>query len=120
MALSDPQSVTIDGVAISLPRTSAQANASQYTSADTLTSLVVSSAYAKRTRRTIRLNSSKTAADPFTSGLNLAYSMSAYLVVDHPIFGYTIAEEADVVDGLVAYLAASSGAVVLKLLGGEN
>jgi hypothetical protein len=46
--------------------------------------------------------------------------MSAYLVVNTPKVGYTVAEAKAVVDALVAYLAASSGARVTQLLGGEN
>jgi hypothetical protein len=46
--------------------------------------------------------------------------MSTYLVVDIPIIGFTVAEQTDVVDALSAYMAASSGAAIAKLLGGEN
>jgi hypothetical protein len=46
--------------------------------------------------------------------------MSVSVVVDVPNFGYTVAEEKVIVDGLVAYLTASSGARVTQLLGGEN
>jgi hypothetical protein len=47
--------------------------------------------------------------------------MSTYLVVDLPAAGgYTVAEAKLIVDGLTAYLTASSGAKVTQLLGGEN
>jgi hypothetical protein len=46
--------------------------------------------------------------------------MSVYVVVDVPPQGYTITEQKYVVDALVAYLTASSGAKVTQLLGGEN
>jgi len=46
--------------------------------------------------------------------------MSAYLVVDVPVTGYTVAEAKQIVDGLTAYLTASSRAKVTQLLGGEN
>jgi len=42
------------------------------------------------------------------------------MVVDVPVNGYTVAEAKAVVDALVAYLTASTGAQVTKLLGGEN
>jgi hypothetical protein len=45
--------------------------------------------------------------------------MSAYLVIDVPPVGYTVAEAQAVVDGFLAYLTASSGAKVTQLLGGE-
>jgi hypothetical protein len=46
--------------------------------------------------------------------------MSAYLVVDVPKQGYSIAEQKQIVDALTAYLTASSGARVTQLLGGES
>jgi hypothetical protein len=46
--------------------------------------------------------------------------MSVYLTVDTPVNGYTVAEAKYVVDALVAYLTASTGARVTQLLGGEN
>jgi hypothetical protein len=51
--------------------------------------------------------------------VNQSYSTSVYLVVDAPLVGYTIAEQKQIVDALVAYLTASSGARVTQLLGGE-
>jgi hypothetical protein len=46
--------------------------------------------------------------------------MSTYIVCDVPATGYTIAEQKDIVDALVKYLTASTGANVTKLLGGES
>lgn len=120
MSFSDPQSVTINAIAISLPRVSSGVNAGAFSSSDGLTKMSLSHQYAKRVRRTIRLDVSKVAADPLVGGQNVAYSMSAYLVVDLPTVGYTVAEAKLVVDGLVAYLTATSGARVTQLLGGEN
>jgi len=120
MAFADPQSVTIGATTYSLPRVSSGTNTSTYQSSDGLVQLVPSSLYAKRTRRSLRLNSTKIAADPFTPSVNQSFSMSTYLVVDIPIIGFTVAEQTDVVDALSAYMAASSGAAIAKLLGGEN
>jgi len=119
MAFADPQSVTIGSTANALPRTSSGTDAGAFTSADGTVGLVVSHAYGKRTRRTARVNFSKVAPDPFT-GVNTQFSMSAYVVIDVPVNGFTIAEQKQVVDGLTAYLSASSGARVTQLLGGEN
>lgn len=120
MALTDPQSVTINAVAQSMPRTSVGSNTSTYTQDDQTNQLIVSHQYGKRVRRSIRLNDSKIAANPFDTTRNEQISMSVYLVIDVPPQGYTIVEQQDVVDGLVAYLAASSGAIVTQVLGGEN
>jgi hypothetical protein len=120
MSFADPQSVTINAVATSLPRTSSGINAGTFTKDDATVSLAISHQYGKRTRRTVRLNSSKIASDPFDTTLNQKVSMSAYLVVDVPPQGYTITEQKYIVDALTAYLTASSGARTTQLLGGEN
>lgn len=117
---TDPQSVTINAVAQSLPRTSAGTDSGIFTKDDGNVKLTVSHSYGKRTRRMLRLDHRKVAADPFTTGLNVEYSMGVYIVVDVPKVGYTIAEQKQIVDALTAYLTASSGARVTQLLGGEN
>lgn len=120
MAYSDPQSVTINAVANTLPRVSSGVNAGAFSKDDGTVKLSVSHQYAKRTRRTIRIDFSKIAADPLVSAQNIRYSMSAYLVVDIPVTGFTIAESKYIIDALTLYLTASSGARVTQLLGGEN
>jgi hypothetical protein len=120
MAFADPQSVTINAVAQSLPRISSGVNTGKFQKDDTTVALTVSHQIgATRTRHQVRLDHSKIAADVFTSD-NVKYSMSAYLVVDVPTTGYTIAEQKQIVDGLTAYLTASTGARVTQLLGNEN
>ncbi len=120
MSFADPQSVTISGTAISLPRTSTGVNASTYTSADTLTALTSSHQYGRRTRRQIKLTTSKVTADPLVPSQNTRSSMSCYVVFDVPVNGYTVAEAKAVGDALMTYLTASTGAQITKLLGGEN
>jgi len=120
MSFADPQSVTIGGTTTSLPRVSAGNNQSSYKSNDGLITQTVSSQYGKRVRRTLRLDHSKVAADPFVSGVNTKYSMSTYVVVDVPTTGYTVAEAKAVVDGLMTILTASTGAKITQLLGGDN
>lgn len=118
--LADPQSVTINSVANSLPAVSRGVDQSRYQKDDGLVSLQISHTYAKRTRRVVRLDHSKIAADPLVSSQNIKYSMSAYLVIDVPVTGYTVAEAKQIVDALTAYLTASSGAKVTSVLGGES
>lgn len=120
MAYSDPQSVTISAVANSLPRTSSGVNTGSFTKDDGSVQLLIAHAVNKRARRTARLNVSKIAPDPLISAQNIKFSMTAYLVVDVPQTGFTIAEQKAIVDGLILWLSASSGANVTKLLGGEN
>lgn len=120
MSFADPQSVTINAVATSLPRTSSGQGIGAFSSADGLVTMSVSSAYAKRTRRTIRLNQNKLAADSIVPAQNVRLSGSVYLVTDFPVNGFTVTEQKYLVDALTAYLSASSGAKVTQLLGGEN
>lgn len=120
MAFADPQTVTINAVAQTLPRVSSGENKGGFQKDDANVTLSVSHSYGTRTRRTIRLDHRKVATDPFTTGLNTKYSMSVYMVVDHPQVGYTIAEQKQIVDALTAYLTASTGARATQLLGGEN
>lgn len=120
MAFSDPQSVTINAVAQSLPRVSTGENQGVFRKDDTTVELKVSHSYGKRIRRAIRLTHNKVGVDPLVPTVNVPYSMSVTLVVDGPQVGYTVAEAKQIVDGLTAYLTASSGARVTQLLGGEN
>lgn len=120
MAFADPQVVTVNAVAQSMPRISSGANTGTFQKDDASYKLTVSHDYSKRTRRLLRLDNAKVAADPLAAGINVRATFSAYLVVDEPLTGYTIAEKKQIIDGLVAYLTASSGANVTKLLGGEN
>lgn len=119
MAFADPQTVTISAVAQTLARVSQDPNGT-FLKDDGLVKLTVGQTVAKRTRRLIRLDHSKIAADPLISAQNIKYNMGVYLVFDLPSTGYTVAEAKAISDGFIAYLSASSGAVVTKLLGGEK
>jgi len=121
MAFADPQSVTIATVAQSLPRTSAEPNKGIYKKDDGTVQLTVSHAYGKRTRRVIRLDHAKIAADPLQASTNVRLTASVYLVADTPPgYGYSVAEVKSIVDALTGYLTASSGARATQFLGGEN
>lgn len=120
MAYADPQSITVGGTAASLPRTGSGANGGSFTTSDGKYKIDVSHQYGRRQRRTIRLTEKKISADPLIPSQNSVTSMSTYIVVDTPLNGYTTAEAKAVVDALVAFLAASSGAKVTQLLGGES
>ena len=120
MALADPQSVTINAVAVSLPRTSSDTNAGAFTSNDGTVKETVSHQYGKRNRHLFRIDHSKIAPDPLISSQNIKYSMSFYIVADVPVTGYTVVEQKQVIDGFIAQLNASSGALITKVLGGEN
>ncbi len=119
MGFSDPQSVTISGASVQLPLTSRGVNSGTYTSGDSTVKLLASHSYGKRTRRTVRLEHKKIAADPLTSA-NTQYSMTAYVVFDVPTVGYTVAEATAIGAGLTKWLTDTTNANMTKVLGGEN
>jgi len=116
MAFADPQSITIDGTAVSLPRVSSGVNSGGFASNDGNLKLAVSHTYGKRTRRQYRMDFQKIAPDPLTAA-NTRYTGSVYIVVDQPIVGFTVAELQKQLDGFVKSLTAAQAA---KLFGGEN
>jgi len=124
MSFADPQSVTFAAPlpvgAVSLPRVSVGQYASTYQDTSGLVKLSASSQIGKRTRRVLRLDHSKIAANPFDASVNQSFSMSCYLVFDTPLIGYTVAEQLEVYRGLKGQAVASSDAIVSKLLGGES
>lgn len=117
---TDPQTVTINAVAQTLPRVPPGKNSGAFAKDDGTVKLSISQGTAgKKSRRLVALDHSKIAADPLMADVNVKLSMRAYLVVETPEVGYTVAEAKQIVDALTAYLTASSGANVTKILGGE-
>lgn len=120
MAFTDPQSITISGSTVSLPRVSTGTGTSSYQSADGLITLSAASTYGRRTRRVLRVDHSKLTADPFIPTQNTKVSMSNYIVFDLPPAGYTNAEALAVYNGFNTLYTAATSALVSKLLGGES
>lgn len=121
MALSDPQSVTIGGTATSLPNVERNGGSAVYQKDDGTVVLKVQHTKGKtRTRRSVRLDLTKVVADPYASGISRPVSMSAFVNVDVPNLGLTLAEQKDLATALMTALTASSGALLTKILGGEN
>lgn len=112
----DPQSVTVNAVAQSLPAISRKDLASTYRKDDGSYELIISHQEGNRNRRVVRINHRKIAADPLTAD-NTEYTSSFYLVIDVPPVGYTLTEMKDIVLGLTGWLTSAN---VLKVLGGEN
>lgn len=107
-------------MAVSLPKTQSGPSSASYTSSDDLVKLTISHAYGKRARRTARLDFSKLSPDVFVPTTNVRHSMSCFIVIDEPKDGFTNTEAKQVADALVAYLSASTGANITKMLGGES
>jgi hypothetical protein len=120
MSYADPQTINSLGGFTSLPRTGAGPTSGSFSSSDGTVQLSVSHANGKRLRSQIRLTQSKVSADPLIPSQNVRNSMSAYVVIDRPVNGFTVTEAKAVADVLVAYLTASTGARITQLLGGES
>jgi len=114
---ADPQSVTVNAVAQSLPAIERNGQSSIYQKDDGGYKLTISHAYGKRKRFTVRLDAQKIAADPLSSANNNLYSSSAYLVIDGPTVGYTNAELRDLSVALAGFCTSAN---LLKVLGGET
>lgn len=118
MAYADPQSVTINAVAQSLPRVGSPTpeKRGSYKTADGVYSLDIrQDSTAQRFRREVRLTKNIVAADPI-SAVNKALSASVVLVVDEPKYGFTDTELGHMTAGLIAWFSNASRD---KLLGGE-
>jgi len=115
--LADPQSVTINAVATSLPRTSQGPSQNVYTSADGKTIMTTKqNVTSARFRREVRLAQTKIAADPI-SAVNKESGFSVYLVVDEPRSGvFSDTEIGYIIDALKAWLTSTN---YNKVLGGE-
>ena len=115
--LADPQSVTINAVAVSLPRTQQGPTVNTYTSSDGKTVMTTKqNITSSRFRREVRLAQTKIAADPI-SAVNKESGFSVYLVVDEPRSGvFTDAEIGYVIEALKTW---SSSTNYNKVLGGE-
>jgi len=114
--LTDPQSVTVNAVAIPLPRTQMGATQNGYTSADGNTQMTTKqNVTASRFRREVRLSQKKIAADPI-SAVNTEKGVSVYLVVDEPRAGFSDIEIGYLIDALKAWLTSAN---YNKVLGGE-
>jgi len=114
---ADPQSVTVNAVAQSLPATARNGTSSEYTKDDQSYKLTIGHQYGNRKRFTIRLDTNKIAADPLASANNQRYSASAYIVIDGPNVGYTNAELQQLASALSSW---ATSANLLKVLGGET
>ena len=115
--LADPQSVTINAVATSLPRTQQGATQNTYTSADGKTSMITKqNITSARFRREVRLSQTKIAADPIST-LNKESGVSVYLVIDEPKSGiFSDTEIGYLVEALKSWLTSAN---YNKVLGGE-
>lgn len=114
---TEPQTITVNGVADNLPRVSFAPKGVFY-NASTGRNFSITQQAGRRNRRTVRLDITKTAADPLLDGVSRQYSESIYLVIDHPSVGFTTAETAFNARALVDWC--DQAGVLEKVIGGES
>lgn len=123
MALADPLKFKEEsGTEVEAPRIAVGDRSSRYSTSDGLSRASVSTTETSksRLRHLVRLDTSKLTTDIYDESKKQAVDMSAYLVVDRPVNGFTTEEAKKLVEGLTGLLSASSHSVVAKVLGGES
>lgn len=117
---TDPQSVTINAVANSLPRTNNDGQSASYTKDDGTLVLTVSHQATKngRLRHLVGIDENKISADPFVAGNSRMAGASVRLVIDEPDGGqFTNAEILLLAKGFIAWC---SDANLTKVIAGES
>jgi len=119
--LADPQSVTISGTAISLPKTDDRPQTNVYSSfADGVTLFGTQRVTGKDNRRraTVSLQKEKIAADALTA-VNQRVASSVTVSFSFPA-GFTTTEVEAQAAALITWLTASTNANLKKILAGER
>jgi hypothetical protein len=115
---SEPQSVTVNAVAASLPRVAFADRSGTFQVTDGSLTLKIAHDLRNRNRRTVRLDFVKTAADPLLDGVSRQYTMSTYVVIDHPKVGFSNTEVENNLKALKDWLATTGN--ITKVVGGES
>lgn len=119
--LTDPQSITVNAVAKSMPRVETQGRRSVYRKDDetyelTISHETVGSKTGSRIRSMAKLIRKDVVADPLTS-VNDYENLVVYLVIDRPVAGFTSTTVQQVITGFQAWLDST---MVGKLYGQES
>jgi hypothetical protein len=114
---TDPQSVTVNAVAQSMPRVSTSGQKTTYQKNDQLWTLTISHTPNKdRVRSMVRIDQKAIVADPLTSA-NDYDTLSFYVVLDRPVFGFTMVQCEQLITGFKTWL---DNTAVDKIFGGES
>jgi hypothetical protein len=115
---TDPQSVTVNSVAKSMPRVESDGKKSVYLSADGNFKMTIShqAVAGDRIRSMVRVDQRAIVADPLTS-VNDYETLSFYFVIDRPNVGFSATEVNYLVAGLEGWLDSTA---VGKLFGNES
>ena len=116
---ADPQSVTYNAVAKSLPAIGRSDSQSEYklNDAGVVYDLIISHQFKARNRAVVRLKRDAFVADALVPAQNVLASMSATFTIDFPTTGYTAADAQNLGNALVAWLTSGN---ILKVVNGET
>lgn len=110
--LTSPQTVTYNAVAKTLNRTETEKTSSVYKDSVGEFQLKVSHSESKsRTRHMARLDRTVVAADPLTA-VNAYQAAGVYLVIDEPMFGFTVADLEYQITAFTTWLTANKTAIL--------
>jgi len=114
---ADPQVITVNSVAKSMPRIDSDGTTAIYQTADEAFKMTIShQRSAKRIRTVVRVDQRVVAADPLTS-VNAYQTLTDYHVIDRPLTGFTSTQVAQQVAALNAWLDSTA---IGKLYGQES
>lgn len=116
---ADPQSVTYNAAAKSLPAIGRSDSQSEYKLNDSgvVYDLIISHQFKARNRAVVRLRRDAYVADTLVPAQNVLASMTATFTVDFPTTGYTAADAQLLGNALVAWLTSGN---ILKVVNGET
>jgi hypothetical protein len=114
---TDPQSITVNAVAQSMPRISSVGTKSVYQKNDLSFTMTISHAVSKdRLRSMVRVDQRAIVPDPLTA-VNDYETLSFYVVIDRPLAGFSSTQVEQLITGFKTWLDATS---IGKLYGQES
>lgn len=114
---ADPQTVTVNAVAQTMPRVSSTGLKSVYQKADGNWIFTISHTPSKgKVRSMVRIDQRAVVADPLTS-VNDYETLSFYVVVDRPDYGFTSTQLDQLITGFKTWLDATA---IGKIFGMES
>jgi len=115
--LTDPQSITVNGSAKSLPKVETGGRRSVYASADQKFGMMISHQDQKdRVRSVMKVTQVEIVADPITA-INDSETLGISVIWDKPKFGFTVAQIQQLTAAVVAKLTDS---LVAQIAGQES
>lgn len=117
MALADPQSVTVNAIAKSLPRVGMTDSSGRFVTADGKYTLDIQHTFDKKYRHKVELKFVDTVANPLVPSSNMVAETRTYLVIEAPKNGIDSTTVGYVSTALTTF---ANAAFLTKLIGGES